>query len=500
MDNSRIPDLLQLCQNDFNKTLYGVDKFVKEVLNGRNSYEKRKISGKIHQLDQLCHFSKKRKAESESDVTGNVPNEIWLKIIGYLKCKDIFLGIGQVCKRFNDLTHEPMAIKFFELDGIYREFLDTDENNVLRILRQSKSLKSIVLKSSNAPQALFIKEALISNPQLKSVMLINTFGKADSCCKIVERLTKAKSIEHLQILKDHQGFDNKLLMKIADMKNLKTLRLNVRKGIGAEFIKKISVSCRNLDTIELNISLEDPDGIQIAFDTFFQARKKTLKSFILTQWNYDYENMNILRNLSFCQNLEEISVENHDYVLQQLPKIVKMSKIKRLMFTKGNNPERFENLIEFFNEARFPCLERLCIDEANRNVENIENVTLFSDASLISMLEKSPSLISIHFLGRYFEHDIWNISNELLFQIIKDSNVYINFGTVKIGYDYKVGLVLSTKDKDQKRQLSLEQYLLDHDMSVFNKYQKMKDDFYIWFKERSNWHSFDCMNELYKEN
>ena len=170
------------------------------------------------------------------------------------------------------------------------------------------------------------------------------------------------------------------------------------------------------------------------------------------------------------------------------------------MFTKGNNPERFENLIEFFNEARFPCLERLCIDEAKEDGEDIEHVKLFSDASLISMLEKSPSLKSIHFLGRYFEHDIWNISNELLFQIIKDSNVYINFGKVKIGYDYKVGLVLSTKDKNHKRQLSLEQYLLDHDMSVFNKYQKMKDDFYIWFKEISNWHSFDCINELYKEN
>ena len=34
MDNSRIPDLLQLYQNDVNKTLYGIEKFVKEVLNG----------------------------------------------------------------------------------------------------------------------------------------------------------------------------------------------------------------------------------------------------------------------------------------------------------------------------------------------------------------------------------------------------------------------------------------------------------------------------------
>ena len=175
-----------------------------------------------------------------------------------------------------------------------------------------------------------------------------------------------------------------------------------------------------------------------------------------------------------------------------------MHKIKRLLFTYGDNPERFEHLIEFFNEARFPFLERICIEEVEHNGENIDQVQLFSDASLKSFLEKSPSLKSIHFLGKNFEHDIWNISNELLLQIIKDSNVFINFGKIKIGYDSKVGVVLSAQGKNQIRQLSLEQYLLDHDITVFNKYQKMKDDFSIWFKERSNWHSFDCMNELHK--
>ena len=145
-------------------------------------------------------------------------------------------------------------------------------------------------------------------------------------------------------------------------------------------------------------------------------------------------------------------------------------------------------------------LERLCIKVDTQSGENIEHVQLFSNASLKSFLEKSQSLKSIHLLGRNFEHDIWNISNQLLFKIIKDSNVFINFGKIRIGYDYKVGLVLSTKDKNHKRQLSLEQYLLDHDMSVFNKYQIMKDEFSVWFKERSNWHSFGCMNELHEEN
>ena len=497
---------------DFTNTLNAFDKFVKEVLNGRNSFEKRKLSEKIHQLNQLCHVSKKRKTESilsKTDVTGNVPNEIWLKVISYLKCKDIFLGFGQVCTRFNDLTHEPTAIKFFELNE--KILSAPGQREVSRILKHSKSLKSIVLKSRNALHDVFIEEALTSNPQLKSVTIFNAsiWGKDShsTCKKIVDCLTEAESITHLEILDGCEGFDSKLLMKIADMKNLKTLRLNLRskfslnKGIDFEFIEKISVNCINLETIELNnFNLDNPHEIQIAFDKFFKERKDTLKSFILSQSTYDEDNVNILRNLSLCENLEELSTDNHDYVLTQLPKIAKMHKIKRLMLTWSDNPERFERLINFFNEARFPMLERLSIEEVKHNGENIEQVQLFSDASLKSFLEKSPSLKSIHFLGINFEHDIWNISNELLFQIIKDSNIFINFGKIKIAYDSKIGMVLSAKDKNQKRQLSLEQYLLDHDMSVFNKYQKMKAEFSIWFKERSNWHSFDCINELHKEN
>ena len=345
-------------------------------------------------------------------------------------------------------------------------------------------------------------EAVFSNPQLKSVTL--THIENDFFNKIVESLSKAKGIKHLKILNGRYGFrpfDVKLLMKIADIKNLKTLRLNLEKGIDADFIQKISVSCRNLETIELNnYSRDDPNGMQIAFDKLFKERKETLKSFIVLHWlTGDNVNCNILRNLSLCQNLEELSVDHQHCVTQQLSKIAEMCKIKRLMFTCGN--KRIERLFDSFNEARFPLLERLCIEDSHYPHENIEQGGIFSDTSLKSLLEKSPSLKSIHLLTKYSdnEHVIWNISNKLLFKVIKDSNVYINFGKIKIGYDYKVGAVLSAKDKNQKRQLSLEQYLLDHDMSVFNKYQKMKDEFSIWLMERSNWHSLYCMNKLFKK-
>ena len=238
MDISRIPDLLQLYQNDVNKTLYGIEKFVKEVLNGSNAHEKLEVSEKIHQLNQLCFNAKKKTLKPtnpKTNICGSVPNEIWIKIIRYLKCKDIFLGFSQVCKRFNALAHDPMAIKSFEL--LNEKILSAPgEREVLRILRHSKCLKRIVINSENAPHDLLIEEALISNPQLRSVKLINTWIKDDSCSNIVECLTKAKSIEHLEILNKYCGsepFDNKLLLKIAGIKTLKTLKINLKEVISA---------------------------------------------------------------------------------------------------------------------------------------------------------------------------------------------------------------------------------------------------------------------------
>ena len=83
-----------------------------------------------------------------------------------------------------------------------------------------------------------------------------------------------------------------------------------------------------------------------------------------------------------------------------------------------------------------------------------------------------------------------------MFQIINELNVYVNLGRIQINYDYKTGLDLSAEGKEQEKQLSFEKYLLERDMSAFDNYQKMKADFSVWLKERSNWNSFD-VNELF---
>ena len=172
---SQIPDLLHLCQNDFNSTLNGIDKFVRDILAGGNSHQKLKMCEKMNLLNQVCQFSKKQTTKSiasKVDVTVNVPNELWLKIISYLKCKDIFLGFGQVSKRFNELIHDPTAIKSFEFklneNSIYH---DMAMDMAMEVLKYSKQLIRISLTFRYAPYDPWIEKALISSPNLKSVTL-----------------------------------------------------------------------------------------------------------------------------------------------------------------------------------------------------------------------------------------------------------------------------------------------------------------------------------------
>ena len=249
------------------------------MLYGNNPIQKLKISDKIQQLNRLCHFSKKEKTKTialKTDVSRNVPDEIWLKIISFLKCKDVFLGFGQVCKRFNNLIHDPTAIKSVEFDRM-STYEKTD--TVIEILKYSKSLKSIVLPRY-VQQELLIKQALISSPKLKSVSLFGKWLDIDSKMRTVESLKKARNIEHLKFLGSYE-LNIEILLKIGDIKTLKSLKLSIYNNfkVDPEFLIKIASNINKLETIELsNCAMNDTQRRQEAFDIFFKKEKNTLKN------------------------------------------------------------------------------------------------------------------------------------------------------------------------------------------------------------------------------
>ena len=44
------------------------------------------------------------------------PNEIWLKVIGYMKIRDVFGSFALSCKHFNNLTKDLRAIKLRRIE------------------------------------------------------------------------------------------------------------------------------------------------------------------------------------------------------------------------------------------------------------------------------------------------------------------------------------------------------------------------------------------------
>ena len=259
----------------------GMEEFVKDLLKKSDPQQKLKMCEKILQLNKLCQISKKQEEKlilSKINVAGKVPAEIWLKIISYLKCKDVFLGFGQVCKRFNNLIHDPTAIKSVEFDRM-STYEKTD--TVLEILKYSKSLKSIVLPRY-VQQELLIKQALISSPKLKSVSLFGKWLDIDSKMRTVESLKKARNIEHLNFLGSYElKLNNEILLQIADMKTLKSLKLSIYNNfkVDPEFLIKIASNINKLETIELsNCAMNDTQRRQEAFDIFFKKEKNTLKN------------------------------------------------------------------------------------------------------------------------------------------------------------------------------------------------------------------------------
>ena len=114
-------------------------------------------------------------AEKIKSTASKLPNEMWLKIMSYLKNKDIFKSFALVNKHFHALTLDPSTVKYLELEDIRR---DKTKSKVLygkwiEIIKQSRSLVKLKIKDHN--ECLdwngLIKETLKSSQHLKHLIL-----------------------------------------------------------------------------------------------------------------------------------------------------------------------------------------------------------------------------------------------------------------------------------------------------------------------------------------
>ena len=88
-------DLNYLTFSDFDQALQVVDNFVKNVLNGPDKIQKKKMVEKLETYYEISQLLMEND-QNKKGVQIPLPNEIWLKIMNYLDTKDIFGTLSQV--------------------------------------------------------------------------------------------------------------------------------------------------------------------------------------------------------------------------------------------------------------------------------------------------------------------------------------------------------------------------------------------------------------------
>ena len=124
-------------QDIFQHHIETFEKFVNNVFSGCDRTQKSLLLEKCQNFVRIGEESKKRFLKDAKTIPkgkqskNRVPDEIWLKIIGFLETKDVFGNFAVVCKRFNSLTLQPTAIKKLSIN--YKNIKSKSFLNVLNI-------------------------------------------------------------------------------------------------------------------------------------------------------------------------------------------------------------------------------------------------------------------------------------------------------------------------------------------------------------------------------
>ena len=184
-------------QSQVELTVNFFENFVKNVFDGDDENEKAYLFEKLKTLPEMyktSRFSVKRKAKANpidivdwteetsvqitppkklkvSPQSPQFPDEIWLRIIGIMKTKDVFGGFALTCKHFNSLSKDTRAIKFLYLKKIKsKEHFEM----AMEVAKNSKNLIKFKIgkfykKRTNVLAHFTLLRTF--NPKLKTLML-----------------------------------------------------------------------------------------------------------------------------------------------------------------------------------------------------------------------------------------------------------------------------------------------------------------------------------------
>ena len=495
MENNQLSFTMN--QENFQVCIENFKKFVNKVFSGSDQTQKAILLKECRNFVEVGQDFKINSMEAIEVVPdeimnkAEIPNEIWLKIIGFLETKVVFGNFALVCKRFNSLTLQPTAIKRLSID-----FKNIDKDNwpqLIVLLNNYKTMTELSMKNACFSDIVtWITEVLRSNPSLKSLKILNhsKWNCTRNCANCID--------EFIQCLKSHRNdlekleldsidYGSEAMKEICSLKNLRSLKISKHSGsFNPEqvFIFDLANNCEYLEDITLSNSssgFANVNQTRKAWNHFMGQRSRTLKSIDISVnlKPCPYQQCDgtpvSLANLKFCKNLENVSLEVDDQdltMLSELPKVKKLvlkrthraynlllcfqsmnfSNLRYLSITFVNGNPNQSTFLAAFTNLKFPVLTRLYYNPINFS-------NSFDQKMCTSLLENAPKLKRIQF-GKYMGS---NLTNIFLFDIFKHSNVCVFFG-------------------DSLRQLQMENYFRNSSTLYYEKYQEMKLDFMNWFQ------------------
>ena len=245
---------------DFELVDTKIHKFAQELFAGNDEKKKLQFLEGMENLMNPKPISIKRPIDVADIVSEakrikltatKVPNEIWMKIMSYLKNKDIFGNFALVNKHFHGLTMDPCAVKYLHLEDLNNKA----KSKVLygkwmKVIKRSKGL--LELKISDQNKVLdwnkLIMTALNTNRGLRSF---------DSNYAILS-----------------QDFIN----EICKLKTLKSIHVGFSGGsVTPEFVKKLAFSQNPIESFTPRMQ-GDRMSISNAIKILYMEKKNTIKT------------------------------------------------------------------------------------------------------------------------------------------------------------------------------------------------------------------------------
>ena len=363
------PDLLNLCNNDYTLAIKCIQKFVIDISKGSNKNQKKDLFENLSKFLKLCHFPDEQVIEEHSktqifpktasikkrlrktEIISNIPDkkvkldhrtglqlpeEIWLKVMNYLKTRDLFQNFALVNKYFHGLSQDSRAVKSLLLKNINDK---TKYQNVVKVIKRSKHLKEVRIQLCLAYWKQLMSHVLNSS-KLKSLK-VSPQALTDKSFKMPEsNVVKlgqfGNQLEHLELY--HIGLTAKNVSQIVKISTLKELKIYNYGDLvfSKDDIIALAKNCKNLETLLLyngfanGIVTGFKGAFKEAFDILFTERRQTLKKLTVMEIAGCVDH-DIFEKIGLCYKLEELTIKNARLTTSNLSSIAQLSGLKYLL-------------------------------------------------------------------------------------------------------------------------------------------------------------------------